>query len=494
MELDIIRNRLNKYLIESEDLYWRNWVGLEDDIDIAGLYLKYREIFSKACLDYVRGALANERDPEHKHRLRALYGQLVLGYLEFETRELQQTILKKEAATSVMFDGTTIPVRSFGVKILNEPNRERRRAMVQARETVVHREINPHRVEWVQLLFNAIRGLGFANYIDMCNEIQNRDLRRFAAEMQRFLDESESIYLKWLSVYLQREAGTAANEACDEADLSAIFRCKRFDPHFPQDNLIPTVTKTIQSMGFSLNGIHLDLEDRPKKKPRACVSAVNPPDDVRLTVFPAGGYDDYAGFLHESGHAVHFVHERPDLDFEFKFWGDRGFTEGTAYLFQHITVNPVWLREMIGMTQQDEFLRFNAFLNLLRFRRLIGQFLYQIELFEAQSVNNMREQFKLNMQRAHGVSFESSGYLSFDMEFYSAGYIRARMFENQLRLYLTDTFGDAWWRNPKTAEFLRAYYRNGRKLRADDVVLDLGFNGLDNALYLSEQAVWLNSD
>ncbi|MBN1355702.1 hypothetical protein JXA40_05450 [bacterium] len=493
MNLQEIRTRLHSFLIESEDLYWLNWIGVQDEIDIKSLYEKYSEILSLNNLTTVQSAMRNSRNPSEKHRLQALYGALTLGFLEYRASAHQQKILKLEAETTVNWDGRDIPLRSFGVKILNEPDRDTRMEMIFKKERAIHEKINPVRIEWTEDLFRSIGDLGYKNYIDLCRETQNRDFHSFYLETERFLDRSEDVFRRSLDRFLVRLTGQHLTGRTHEADLTALFRCSVFDGHFPPGGLIPALKNTISPMGFDLDKIQFDMEDRPKKKPRACVSAVNPPSDVRLTVYPLGGYEDYSGLLHETGHAVHFTHEHPELDFEFKFWGDRGFTEGTAYLFQNITLNMDWLHDIVGMTEPDEFLAFNAFMSILRLRRLIAQFRYQYELFDMASTAGMDRVYKTHMERAHSVQFETGGYLNFDLEFYSAGYVRARLFEVQLRTYCIRTFGQDWWRNSRTGRFLIPLYRKGRKPRADEVARRLGFDGLDMDLYLNTQVLLLNS-
>jgi hypothetical protein len=487
MNIDTIRGQLNAYLIESEDAYWKNWVGLLDDIDMESLYRKYNSIFTMQALHAVKSTLQKHLDPEKIKQSKALLGQLILGYIEYASRNFQKEILKREAAVTVKWENADIPLRSLSVRILNETSRQKRKEMILQKEEAVEKELNPLRIQWVEKLFETVHEIGYPNYVALCEDTQNRDFSGFRKSMEQFLIDSEPVFLKYLDFYLRQEAGAPLDDHADEADLQAVFRCKRFDSFFPQSGLVDTVTSTLSGMGFELSRIHLDLEDRPKKKPRACVSAVNPPDDVRLTIYPAGGYDDYAGFLHEAGHAVHFSHEFPDLEFEYKFWGDRGFTEGTAYLFQHITMNTHWLTHKIGMSDPEAFIRFNAFMNILRFRRLIAQVLFQMDLFQTESVSGMKDVYRSHMETAHGVRYDASGYLNFDLELYSAGYLRARMFELQLRRALITQFGESWWNQPAAGSFLVPFYRNGRKSRADDTVLELGYEKLDPQLYLETQ-------
>ena len=487
MNISFIREQLQNFQIESEDLYWQNWVGLKDEINIVSLFEKYSRVFSIESLSRIQEELRNAEDSEIRHQLRALLGLITLGRMENDSSQLQQEILKLEATTTIEWGNEIIPLRALAKSILNETDRNKRIQMIKRKDHAILDNIVPYQKKWMSQLFESIRNLGYENYLSLCSETQNRDFYLFSADIRKFLDKSENIYREYLDYYLKKLSGIGLSDSPHNADLSAVLRCSVFDSSFPPENLLPVLKQTIQGMGFGLERIHLDMEDRPKKKTRPCVSAVNPPIDVRLTVSSMGGYDDYAGLLHETGHAVHFIHEKENLEFEFKYWGDRGFTEGTAYLFQMITMNEVWLKEIIRMQDSTEFIKFNAFLNILRFRRLIGQALYQFELFSSQTVRNMDSIYQHYMERSHCVEFETSGYLNFDMEFYSAGYLRARMFETQLRVYLMNRFGPDWWRKKETGQFLTQLYLDGRKSRADDVVISLGFKKLDPQFYLDQQ-------
>jgi len=483
MNLQSICTRLNQYLIDSEDLYWKNWVGLQDKIDIASLGRKTGDLFSIKTIDFIRKLLFSETDPVEKNRLRSILGQITLSYMENMSVDIKQQILNKEAVTTVDWNGKAVALRSFAVQIVNEPDKNKRRDMINLREKTVEKEINPLRMKLLSQMFSSVKDMGYNNYIDLCQETQNRDFREFAKEMESFLSDTEEIYRKYLSYFLELATGNTLNSDTYVSDLTAIMRCKLFDKMFPSKNLLPVLKKTVGGMGFSLDKIHLDLDDRPSKISRPCVSAVNPPEDVRLTIYPMGGFDDYSGLLHETGHALHFIHEIPDLNFIHKFWGDRGFTEGTAYLFQNITLNSTWLNEIMGLTDIESLQKYSAFMGILRFRRLIGQFLYLMDLFETEDPESVKDRYLFHSQRAHQVKFNASDYLKFDMELYSAGYIRARMFEVQLRDNMIQRFGQTWWNSLETGEYLKTLFKHGRMNRADDVVVELGYKKLDSDYY-----------
>ncbi|MCD4652552.1 hypothetical protein K8T06_01295, partial [bacterium] len=53
----------------------------------------------------------------------------------------------------------------------------------------------------------------------------------------------------------------------------------------------------------------------------------------------------------------------------------------------------------------------------------------------------------------------------------------------QLREYFVMRFGEEWWQNPAAGKYLVMLFCDGRKKRADDVVVQLGYNGLDSDYY-----------
>ena len=50
--------------------------------------------------------------------------------------------------------------------------------------------------------------------------------------------------------------------------------------------------------------------------------------------------------LHEGGHTEHFAHTSPSLPFEYRHLGDNSVTEGFAFIFDHLLLNPRWLEAL----------------------------------------------------------------------------------------------------------------------------------------------------
>ena len=112
-----------------------------------------------------------------------------------------------------------------------------------------------------------------------------------------------------------------------------------------------SVTVTYKRLGVDLKterNLTVDSENRPEKNPRAVCFAISVPNDVRLSIKPIGGVDDYNALFHEMGHAQHYANTKEHA-FEFKYTGEPTVTESFAFLSEYLLANQAWLRQQ----QQD---------------------------------------------------------------------------------------------------------------------------------------------
>ena len=102
------------------------------------------------------------------------------------------------------------------------------------------------------------------------------------------------------------------------------------------------------NLGIDLDAqenVHLDVEERPTKTPRAFCAPIEIPGKVMLVIQPQGGPDDWYALFHEAGHTEHFAFTSPDLKMEEKRLGDNAVTEGWAMLFDHLIDDRAWLEQ-----------------------------------------------------------------------------------------------------------------------------------------------------
>src|SRR5205823_12980966 len=141
----------------------------------------------------------------------------------------------------------------------------------------------------------------------------------------------------------------------DEAkrwDVSRVFRAQVWDEFFPADKMLPALEATLADFGIDLaaqENVHLDIEQRPAKSPRAFCAPIEVPQKVMLVIQPIGGRDDWEALFHEAGHTEHYAHTDPGLPMEARRLGDMAVTEGWAMLMQHLVTEPAWLNRRLDV-------------------------------------------------------------------------------------------------------------------------------------------------
>ena len=108
---------------------------------------------------------------------------------------------------------------------------------------------------------------------------------------------------------------------------------------------------TLAGLGIDLDAqgnVHLDVEERPTKSPRAFCAPIEIPDKVMLVIQPQGGPDDWYALFHEAGHTEHFAFTSPTCGWRRSALGDNAVTEGWAMLFDHLIDDRAWLSSMLS--------------------------------------------------------------------------------------------------------------------------------------------------
>ena len=247
---------------------------------------------------------------------------------------------------------------------------------------------------------------------------------------------------------LRASVGVGLAEA-ERWDIARVFRATEWDPVFPADRMLPALVATLQDLGIDLyaqKNIHLDVEARPKKTPRAFCAPIEVPGKVMLVIQPIGGPDDWNALFHEAGHAEHFANTRAELTVEERRLGDSAVTEGWAMLMDHLTNDPVWLARRLDFPRPAEFAAEGAAHLLFFVRRYCAKLLYELEFHVAADVTAMRPRYVELLGEALKIEPSPVDYLAdIDASFYVSSYLRSWAFEAQLRSHLREEFGNAWF-------------------------------------------------
>ena len=481
-----IRRDVENFCSEMEKEWYLNWAGLKEEMNLSPIYNKYKHLFTKDLILAVKEKRKQSKGEEER-KLRYLQQFFVSEYLGMVVKELSEKAETMESKETIKVNGEKIPFRLAAVKIANEPNREQRGKIFEVRNRVIDK-INVVLFERMEKLHKTSLELGYKNYMTLFRDINGIDFQQLERLMKDFIDKTESIYVTRMDKALREKVGVRLKDA-EKHDLAFFFRAKEFDAYFKKEDAVETLRKTLANMGLRLDrqkNIEVDVEERPNKSPRAFCSGIRVPDEVKLVVMPKGGHDDYASLFHEAGHAEHHGCVNPDLAVEYKRLGDNSVTETFAFLLEYLLTDENWLRQNTPLKEVGEYLDFLYLYKLHFLRRYGAKLSYELKLHTADTLKGMDKVYKENLEEILKFKHPRNHYLiDHDDGFYCAQYLRAWIFEEQLRAVLKERFGENWFNNVEAGKFLKSLWADGQKNDVVEFAQTLGYNDLSMEPLLS---------
>jgi hypothetical protein len=494
MDLEAYRDRAEQFLSELTSAYYGHYAGLKDELEIEAIYTKHGGLFTRAAVEELREqAAAPPPGTDERRRRRMLLDFAIEGHLGQATKALDAELARREAELSIELHGERIGFRESAVIQANEPDAVRRAEIEDARLALTDHELNPLHREVIEHQHELAQELGYPSYRDMCEALHGLDFAALHRQTEGFAAATEASYESVVEPELRRTLGIGLDEL-RRSDLPRFFRDAEADATFPAERLTQSFIETMAGLGIDVtaqSGVILDTERRPKKSPRAFCAPVHAPGEVYLVIAPVGGRDDYAALFHEGGHTEHFAHVDPDLPFEFRLLGDNAITEAYAFLFQHLTEDPEWLRRRLGaddgvVAAISTYARANR---LVFLRRYAAKFAYELELHgssERQTeaeLDTCAERYAELLSAAIRVEWPRQTFLAdVDPGFYCAAYLRAWALEMHLRGHLRAQFGPAWFEDPEAGATLRSLWRDGQRLTPEEMLRELTGKRLDFAI------------
>jgi hypothetical protein len=468
-ELDNYRDQADRFIAELDEEFYLHYAGLKDDFDIVRIYEAHSNLTTLEQAQAI-GLAVNGGG-----RARELWRFACEGYLGNLTRDHAQRVARTEASLETTFDGETIPFRMLRPTIANEPDRGKRVGLERVRQDLTAEHLNPVYLEAAQETRDAVRRLGVDHQVDLYRKF-GFGLDDLAAQCRALLDSTEKLWETHADRLFRERTGVGLAEA-GPADVPRLFRAEAWDSGFPAEKMVPALEETLRDLGIDLASqanIHLDVEQRPKKDPRAFCAPIEVPGKVMLVIQPQGGADDWRALFHEAGHAEHFGSTSASLSVEERRLGDNAVTEGWAMLMEHLTDNPVWLTRRLDFPRPAEFAAEGA-INLLYFvRRYAGKLLYELEFYVADDIESMKKRYVEILGDALKIDIAADNYLSdIDPGFYVNAYLRAWAFEAQLRSYLREKFGNAWFASRDAGSLLQELWGEGQRMNADEMLKEV---------------------
>jgi hypothetical protein len=477
MEFTALRRDTERFVKALEKEYYSNWAGLKDTMNTDAIFKKYSGLFTPNVLSRIKESKSHS-SREDKRKLRYLESALTSGYLEKSVRALTDKKNTLESKLKVKVRGKVIPFRISLVKSVNENDRALRGDIQDARNSTIEKDLNPILEKRMVKLHELAKGLGYRNYSHLYSRTKRIDFEGLMKKLDVMIDATDRLYADRMGD-LTESIGVKLEDA-EKHDIGYLFRAKGFDRHFKKRRAIPTLKRTLKGLGINLDSqknVVLDAEERPKKSPRAFCAALEVPDRVMLVIMPMGGCSDYDTLLHEAGHAEHYAHVRKDDDMEYKYLGDNSVTETYAFLLQYLNADENWLKASTKMNSSEisEYLDFVYTQKLFFVRRYSAKLRYELMLHK-RGLRGMGERYRKTLESVLRFKHPGSHFLTdLDDGFYAAQYLRAWLFEAQLRRELKNRFDDEWFTSTKAGDYIKSLWTHGQKYDVEELSRDMGY-------------------
>ena len=467
-QLDDLSEDADRFIAELDEEAYLHFSGQKDAYEITPIYERHAELTKLETALAVGGSVDGNRNT------RELWRFACEGYLGNFTREEAERVAELEATLKATVDGEEIPYRNLRPAIMNEPERGRRERLEHMRNELTEEHLNPLHLRAMEVFHRETRNLGARTYTDLYRGF-GFALDDLAAQCRAFLDATERLWEDEGDRFFRSRVGLGLGEA-ERWDVGRVWRGASWDDAFPGARMVPALEASLADLGVDLRAqrnVELDLEDRPNKTPRAFCVPIEIPGRVVLVIKPAGGPDDWRALFHEAGHTEHFAHTSPSLTVEERRLGDNAVTEGWAMLLEHLTIDPVWLQRRLDFPRPRDYAAEGAVQLLWMVRRYCAKLLYELELQAADDVTALRPRYVELLSDALKVTPSDTDYLDdVDQGFYSSEYLRAWAFEAQLRGYLRERFGNAWFTRREAGSLLRELWNEGQKPTADEILAE----------------------
>jgi len=483
LNIDEYRIDAENFLGKVDKEYYLHFSGLKPDLDLKSIYDGYPHLFTLESVGFFKELMRDSKKDEKK-KAKYLLQFSAEGYMSNRFAHIADRIANNEAASKIRIDTKEVSFRYSDIILSNEADMQKRHHIEDERLKITSETFNPDLMEYWESLHVEAENIGYKNYADMFMDIKGFDFYELEKQMDKLVTETNSLYRYHMGKLFKKKLGISMEDS-RASDFAFIKRANEFDMFFGKESLLPAFKNTMSMMGIDINrqkNIIMDVEERENKTPRAFCCTVKVPSEIYLVVMPIGGQDDYSALFHEGGHAEHFANARNSLDFEYRYLGDSAVTEGYAFCFENLIGDVNWLKDILGMNDEaaDEFTYFMAIMNLFFLRRYACKLKYELLLHSQKSVSGMDEKYSNIMTENLIMKYPSENYLKdVDESFYCTSYIRAWIFEAQVKDYMLNKFGYRWYRNEKAGDFLKEIWSYGQKYSPEEVLEFLDYEGMD---------------
>jgi len=382
-----ISDELHALLRDEAERVWTRWTTGAGPLP-SGALAQHPKLFLRESLDAVAAALASASSAEDRLALRLLHAELATLAVSREASPDADDLERARATLAFAAPGDRRAERSerdLDRLLTEEPSAQKRLQLAQA-EAKAAKELAPLALARDAALQKAFERLGINSWAAIVEELHGATPAQLADLAERTLTDTETVARKAMKLSAQYSLGLTPDRV-HRADLPRLVRSAAADREFATAKAWPATRETFNGFGIDpggLSNLKVDAEPSPSKGPRPLALLVEPPADVRLSLRPAGGFEEQRAVLHETARAVGGALSQSGR-WEIVQLGSGAGAEGVAQLFQEMTTDPAWLREHTGLRGEplDDLVHVQATRRLLAARRAAALVLFEVKRRDA---------------------------------------------------------------------------------------------------------------
>ena len=216
-----IEKELESFLMDFEREAYEVGAGLKDDSDFTAIYERYPALFTHEAAEaaHLEIPIVRGRD--------SVVAFITVNIIDNALREDTDRLLTEELKSEITVDGKKIPYRQAQLLISNEHRPERRRDVDAARFAVL-RKLNPMYAGLHERSHDMVKEMGYENYVDFFQKLEGVDLGALREHTEKFLVETENIYVRLLDEYRTSFLKIPADEIA-QCDMAYMRRATRFE-------------------------------------------------------------------------------------------------------------------------------------------------------------------------------------------------------------------------------------------------------------------------
>ncbi|MCJ7776772.1 MAG: M2 family metallopeptidase [Sedimentisphaerales bacterium] len=355
--------------------YWNAAVsGKSKDYDKASkLTLELRTIYSDPC-DFAFLKKTKEegqiRSAEFTRQLEVLYNDYLENQIEPELLknivELGTEIEKKFSTCRGSIEGQKVTDNQIKEILKTEVDSSKKKhAWLASKQVgaVVAEDL----IRLVKLRNQAAQKLGFDNYHTLSLTTAEQDVKELDKIFNELYELTNGPYAKLkadLDRILAAKYGVATTELMPWHYHDPFFQEtplvyeQDLDVYYKDKDVKELARKFYTGIGLSVDSIlaNSDLYEREGKNPHAFSTDIDREGDVRILCNLKNDENWMETILHELGHAVYDKHHGRQVPFILRTPAHIFTTEAVAMFFGRLSRNPIWMQQMLELTdaQREE--------------------------------------------------------------------------------------------------------------------------------------------